>query len=37
MTPATCPTRRDEYLSDAFAFDDDCSRQGFERVPEPSS
>lgn len=35
--PGDVSTRRDEYLSDAFAFDDDFSRQGFELVPEPSS
>lgn len=35
--PGDVSTRHDEYLSDAFAFDDNFSRQGFELVPEPSS
>ena len=35
--PGDVSTRHDEYVSDAFTFDDDFSRQGFELVPKPSS
>ena len=35
--PGDVSTRHDAYLADAFAFDDDFARQGFELLPEPRS
>ena len=35
--PGDVSSRHDAYLADAFAFDDDFSRQGFELVAAPPS